>query len=151
MKEKIKAAITTLQNLGNPTKSLSFMHKAKGLNKSLSGEVFINPAGLFAIQLTDINGYNEKYARKITKDALLEAVLPYPKKGDIVWTLQDGNPVPGKTYPLGENDYYYGVGSSLLNCNGRAFYEDLTGEYIKKELGTCSPGVSSYYTLFKLT
>ena len=151
MKEKIKAAITTLRGTDNTTERYGFKHQAKGLHKSLSGEVFINPTGLFAIQLTSIEGYNEKYAQKITADALQEAVLPYPKKGDIVWTLLDSDFTPGQTYPISGDTYYYGVGTSLLNCNGRRFYEEVTGAYLKKELGICSASASNYYTLFKLT
>lgn len=151
MKEKIFTAVNTLKNEDNKTRSLRFSHTSKVSEKTVKGRIFFNDSGMFDIELTDVKGYNKKYISSTAKNVLKAAVLPVPSRGDIVWTEYSGGTlVVGRRYKLSGESYYFGVGNSLLNCNGRRFYEDVNATYVRRELGTCSPGVSHYYQLFQL-
>jgi hypothetical protein len=152
MKDKIKNAVEELKNLGVQNNAfVQFDHIGKDPSKSFIGKVFYNSAGVMEMSLISIKGYSKNYITQNARSLFVESVLPYPKRGDTVWTSNDGGlRTPGEIYTLGGNSYYYGVGSSVLNCNGRRFYEDVKATYVRKDIGTCSPGSTRSYNLFKL-
>ncbi len=150
MKEKIIKAAAELKKAGKTSKGVSFKHQSNVPGKEVRGKLFYNKLGGIEMRLTRISGYNENYISATARSALREAVLPIPQSGDVVWTKYSGSPNPGTTYILSGSSYYYAVGNGRIDCNGRRFYDDTSAVFLHDSQGSCSPGISNNYKLFRL-
>ncbi len=132
-------------------KTESIFEFQRGKNKSYRAKLSRDDNGIINVELFDIIGYNEKYLFKTVNNLLASSILPDARPGQIIWILyMDEELIPEKEYLLEADVYYYGVGNTVQNCNGRPLGETFNAIYKRSDLGLCGPGMGKTFFLFKL-
>ncbi|MBO9571915.1 MAG: hypothetical protein J7497_06865 [Chitinophagaceae bacterium] len=156
MKEKIIAAAAKLRLSGKVGKKIYFEYTSIEGAKRASGQLLLKADNGLDISLTDAQGYSAQYLqsrfRSIAR-TFEEATLPFPRKGDQVWTESFVNQpmTPGEKKTLPKRDSYFAVNTSLLDCNGRELGSNVEAAFVKQLNAICNGGgIQKAYTIFTI-